>query len=235
MYSRRAKVEEKKNIKKAYLYVFLSVVAVCLVFFLGLPLIIKFAAFFTNLGGSDKPVDSNDITPPAPPQFETYDEYTNKDVVKIEGRSEEGALITLSFNGKETETVANSDGKFSFEVSLNDGENNFYAVAKDTSGNMSQETQINYITFDNKEPELSVDSPSDGDSFYGSGQRQINVKGSVDADSEVYINDRYVTVSDDGSFSYTTTLSEGINEFNIKAVDKAKNEISTTLSVNFTP
>lgn len=235
MYSRRAKVEEKKNIRKAYWYIFLSIASLAILFFLGLPLIIKFAGFFTNLGKSDKPVDVSDITPPAPPQFNEFDEFTSKTSLKLEGRSEDGAIVTLTFNNKDSEAVANSEGKFSFDVDLNKGENSFYAKATDQAGNEGQVTDTFKIYFDNEKPELSLESPSDGETFYGSGQRQVNIKGSTDPDAEVFINDRFVTVSDDGTFSFATTLSEGINDFNIRAVDKASNETSVSISLNFNP
>lgn len=234
-YSRRARVEEKKNIKKAYVYIALSVIAMCLLFFLGLPLIIKFAGFFTNLGKADKPVDIEDITPPAPPQFENIPEFTNKKTFTLEGRSEDGAIITLFFNGKENETVSNSEGKFNFEFNLTGGENTFYAKAKDQSGNEGVETSTYKIVYDNEQPDLEVESPSDGDSFYGASQRQVNINGSTDPTAQVFINDRFVAVLDDGTFSFTTTLSEGINDFNVKAVDKAGNESSTSFSLNFAP
>lgn len=232
-YSRKDHVEEKRNIKKAYFYIILSVIAVILLFFLGLPTLIKFAAFFTNLGKADKPVDVTDITPPAPPQFENFPEYSNQKTLKIEGQSEDGAIITLVFNGKDMETVASSDGGFSFDLDLLKGENTFYAKAKDQTGNESQDTTVQTIVQDSEEPDLTIDSPSNEDTFYGAGQRQVNITGTTDTDSQVYINDRFVTVSDDGSFSFTTTLSEGVNEFNIRAVDKAGNENTSTLTLNF--
>lgn len=233
--SRLSKVEEKKNIKKAYFYIILSVVTVGFLFFLGLPLMIKFAGFFTNLGGADSPVDITDNTPPAPPQFEDFPDYTNQKSIKIEGRSEDGAIITLSFNGQSSETVANSGGVFSFEINLKGGKNSFFAIAKDGAGNESQETSIKSIVYDNDQPDLTIDSPSSGDSFYGASQRQISIKGSTDPTAEVYINERFTKVADDGTFSYTTTLTAGINTFEIKATDKAGNETSTSLDLNFAP
>lgn len=232
-YSRLASVEEKKNIKNAYWYVFLSIVAVIFLFFLGLPTLIKFAAFFTEIGKSDKPVDVNDLTPPAPPQFESLPEFTNRNKLEIKGSSEEGATITISFNSGESETLADVDGKFSFDIELNSGENSLQAIAKDRAGNSSQPTNVYKITFDNKAPELTISSPADGSSFFGSGQRQVVLKGTTSDDAEVFINDRFVSVMDDNSFSLATTLSEGSNSFEIKAMDKAGNETKSTLGLNF--
>jgi len=232
-YSRRARVEERKNIRKAYLYIILSVVSLVLLFFWGLPILIKFAGFFTNLGKSDKPVDVADITPPAPPWLGNVAEYTNKESLKIEGQSEEGANIILTFNGQTLETVANNEGVFSFNLSLLNGENKISAKAKDVSGNEGQETDTIEIMFDNLPPSLEIISPSDGESFYGPTQRQILIKGNTDSDSEVSINDRFTAVLEDGSFNFSQTLSEGTNSFNIISKDKAGNETSLSFSVNF--
>ncbi|MBL7036539.1 hypothetical protein ISR94_01645 [Candidatus Microgenomates bacterium] len=233
--SRLALTEEKKNIKKAYLYVILSVVTIGFLFFLGLPLLIKFASFFTNLGGSDNPIDISDNTPPAPPQFENLPDYTNKKSLNIEGQSEDGAVVTLSFNGKSSETVANSSGKFSFELSLKGGKNTFFGVAKDRAGNESQETSVNSVIYDNDEPKLTIESPGSGDSFYGESQKRIKINGTTDPLAEVFVNDSFTKVSDEGTFSFSATLSEGINTFEIKSIDKAGNESSTSLDVNFAP
>lgn len=234
-YSRRASVEEKRNIKKAYKYIALSILAICFVIFLGLPTLIKFAGFLADVGKSDKPVDVTDITPPAPPQFDPIPEFTNNIKLDIAGTSEDGAIVTITTNGNSSEVVANSEGRFSFLFSLDKGENTIEAKAKDTSGNEGASTKLVKITFDNIDPVLENLTPEDGASYYGSGQRQLVIKGSVDEKVDLFINERVVSVNDDGSFLFSTTLSEGINSFEIKAMDPAGNETKESFSVNFTP
>jgi competence protein ComGC len=234
-YSRLASVEQKRNIKSAYFYILLSIIAVVLLVFLGIPTLVKFAGFVGTIGKSDKPVDISDTTPPAPPQFEDIPEFTNDENLEITGRSENGATIIIHTNGDTSEVVANSDGEFNFVFNLDKGENTINAKAKDTVGNVSTQTKTYAIYFDNTEPELEVSSPADGTSFYGSGQRQIQVKGTVDEKVNLTINERVVTVKDDGSFSYSTTLNEGTNTFEVKAIDPSSNESSSTFSINFSP
>lgn len=232
-YSRRASVEEKKNIKKAYKYVIFSVLAIVFLIFLGLPVLIKFAGFLGDLSKSDKPVDIVDITPPAPPQFDFIPEYTNSSSIEVNGTSEDGAIITITANGSLNEVVADSDGRFSFKFSLKKGENSIEAFAKDTSGNESNKSKLIKVTFDNEEPILENLTPSDGSSYFGSGQRQLVIKGNVNEKVNLLINERVVSVNDDGTFSFATTLSEGINSFEIKALDMAGNETKKSISVNF--
>lgn len=232
-YSRLATVEERKNIKNAYFYVILSVIALVFLIFFGIPLLVKFAGFIGDIAKSDKPVEISDITPPAPPQFDNLVEFTNKEVLDITGKSENGATVSIRANNETSEVVANSDGKFSFVFNLDKGENTIDAKATDTSGNQSTQTQTYKIVFDNEEPKIEISSPSDGATFFGSGQRQLSIKGTLDETVDLTINGRTVFLKDDNSFAYSTTLSEGENKFEVKAIDPSGNESLTTFTVNF--
>ena len=214
---------------------FLTVILIGGIFVFGLPTVAKFAAFLTDLRKSGEPVEINDTTPPAPPRLDTLPEATNKTQIEISGESEPGATIILSFNGDPEEVLSDSEGSFRFTFELNDGQNTLWASAKDSSGNESQKTEEITITFDDEEPSLSIDSPSEGASFFGSKQRQVVVEGTTDSEASLSINDRFVLVEEDGSFAFATTLSEGENTFNLKAQDKAGNQTEKSLKVNFAP
>lgn len=232
-YSRLASIEEKKNIRAAYYYSFFSIVAIVLLIFLGIPMLVKFAGFVGDIAKSDKPVEINDTTPPAPPQFEEITEYTNNEILEIKGKSESGATITIRSNNEAGEVIANSDGIFTFTFNLNKGENSISASAKDGSGNESTQTKTFRIVYDNDEPKLEISSPADGASYFGVGQRQLTIKGTVDEVVNLTINGRTVAVKDDDTFSYSTVLSEGENKFDIVAMDPSGNESSTSLTINF--
>lgn len=232
-YSRLASVQEKRNIKSAYFYITLSIISVVILVLFGIPLLVKFAGFVGEISKSNKPVEITDTTPPAPPQFDELPEFTNKETLNITGKSENGAVISIRANNDISEVVANSDGVFNFVFNLKLGENTIDAKAKDSSGNESTQTQTYKITYDNIEPKLEITSPSDGSSFYGSSQRQLSIKGTVNETVDLTINGRTIDVKDDNSFIYSTTLSEGENKFNVVATDPSGNENSTTLTVNF--
>jgi hypothetical protein len=234
-YSRLAFVEERRNIKKAYLYVFLSILALIFLLYLGLPTLIKFAGFVGDIAKSDKPIEFQDTTPPAPPQFDEIPEYSKEESIDVTGTSENGATVSITANNNTSEVVANSDGRFIFLFNLMDGENTISATAKDISGNLSTESKFFKVTFDNTEPNLEITSPKDADSFYSSSQRQLSIKGTVNEMVDIRVNDRFVSLNEDGTFNFTTTLNEGVNLFEIKATDPAGNQASTSLSVNFTP
>lgn len=232
-YSRLSAVEEKKNIKRARNYIILSIIAVIILIVFGLPLLVKFAGFVGDLAKSDKPVEINDITPPAPPHFDEIPDFVNKETLDVNGTSESGATVKIRANNNDYEVVANNEGRFNFLFNLKTGENSIDAVAVDLAGNTSTQTQTYKIIFDNNEPEIEIESPKNGDTFYGSSQKQLTIKGSVNEVAEITINDRFVALKDDNTFVFNTSLNEGSNEFKIKAVDESGNEVETSFSVNF--
>lgn len=232
-YSRLASVEEKRNIKNAYKYIVMSIIAILALIFLGIPLLVKFAGFIGDIKKSASPVEVNDITPPAPPQFDQIPEFTKDERLEITGKSESGASISIATNSTTSEVVANNDGVFNFVYNLKKGENTISAMATDQSNNKSTQTQTYTIVFDNEDPKLEITSPTDGASYYGSSQRQLSIKGNVDEQVDLTVNGRVIMVKDDNTFSYTSTLNEGENKFEVKAIDPSGNETLTTLTVNF--
>jgi len=231
----RGSVEEKRNKKAALKYVIYTIIAGILLFFFGIPLLGRFAAFISDFRKVGAPITSNDSTPPAPPKVDNLPEFTNQKEIKLTGKSEEGATVKLTFNGKEEEVVVGGDGSYSFDLTLRGGANEFDLVAVDTSGNEGQRSKVYTITYDNKAPDLTIDSPENGKEFFGSQQRQIEIKGTTDSGSEITVNDRFVSVDEDGSFQYTTSLNEGENKFLVKSTDKAGNTSESELTLNFTP
>lgn len=233
-YSRLASVEAKRNFKRAYLYVILSIITGVVLLFIGLPILIKFASFIGTFKKSNELVEIQDTTPPAPPQFDEIVEYTNKQSINITGKTEAGATVVIRANNKESETIADKDGFFSYLFKLETGENSIDARARDDSSNISTTTKLYKISFDNQPPTIEIESPGNGDSFYGSNQRQLVIKGKIDEnEAELTINGRYTSVNEDGLFTFAITLEEGQNNFEIKAIDLAGNESSTSFYVNF--
>ena len=233
--SRLKSVEEKKNVRSAILFAILTVAVISLIFFVGIPVLGKFTAFVSGLRGGNKQISKTDTTPPAPPKFNYFSASTNQQNITISGSSEAGATITLNFNSAPQEVLTDANGAFSFNLTLPQGISNFSAIATDQAGNISQDSQSFQITFDNKNPELSITSPTDGTSFFGSIQRQVTIQGKTDSGSQVTINDRIISVDDLGNFQYTTTLNEGANQFIIKSTDQAGNTVELTTTYNFTP
>jgi len=233
--SRLQSVEEKRNLRNAVLFIALTIAVISLLIFIGIPALGKLTVFVSDLKNGGRPIAKNDITPPAPPTFNYFKIFTNQPTASISGKSEPGANVKLTFNGTTQETLVNKDGSFSFNLQLQNGDNTFWAVAVDTSGNQSQKTKDYVITYDNKPPSLTVNTPSDGSSFFGSNQRQVTIQGATEAGCQVTINDRIISVDDAGTFQYTTTLNEGANPFVVKSTDQAGNTTEKDITLNFTP
>jgi hypothetical protein len=235
-FSRRfTNIEERKNTRNAVFFGLLTIAALAVLYFVGIPTLGRLATLVSSLKGNNKKISSSDITPPPAPKFKYFPEFTNQQSLILAGNTEAGATVKLTFDGKTQEVLADNNGQFSFNVTLQDGVNTFAATATDQTGNQSQKSDDYQITFDNKAPDLEITSPSDGSSFFGSTQRQITIQGTTESGAQVTINDRIISVDDTGLFQYTTTLNEGGNTFNVKVTDQAGNTTEKSLTLNFSP
>lgn len=234
-YSRLARTEQQKNIKKTYRYILLTFISLIIFFFLGIPAIVKLISITTDITNSASSIDISDNTPPIKPDIQQTDEYTNKKVYLIIGQTEPAAIVKLSINGRDEEILANAQGEFSFSATLKEGKNNIYAVSIDDSGNESQRSDTLEIFYDITPPEINLTSPQDGQEFFGSGQKLIEIKGSTEVDAQVMINNRFANISDSGEFSHDLTLSDGDNEVIIIVKDKAGNETEKKLLLKYSP
>jgi hypothetical protein len=235
MYSRRYKVEEKRNARRAIVFVILTIIASVLLLIYGIPVAAKFATFLVNLRNQSSSQVVSDSTPPPPPRFDTLPQTTKDANLEVRGNTEAGATVTINFNESNIDVISNNDGNFSHEFTLKKGENSFWATAQDTSGNESVKTSIYKITLDLEPPSLDVTKPADGSEFTGSRQRQMVLEGKTNADAKLQINDRLAIVSTDGSFTYVTTLNDGTNTFTITAEDAAGNKTEKTVTIQFSP
>jgi hypothetical protein len=192
------------------------------------------ATFVSGLKKGNTSVSTLDKTPPAPPSFGIYADFTNQSTASISGTAEPGATIKLTFDGSEQDTSVDKDGNFSFKsLNLQSGANTFSAYAIDSAGNISQKTADQQITYNSKPPTLSIDSPADGSSYYGSSQMQVTIQGTTDNGVGITINDRIISVNDSGKFQYSTTLSSGTNQFKVVATDQAGNTTEKDITLNF--
>lgn len=234
-YSRRSKIEEAKNKKRAYFFIVLTAIAVIIIFFYGLPAVVKFAAFLTEINQSSQPIDANDETPPPPPRLSNLPAATKDKKVEVKGNTEAGAKVTIYFNDEQEEIVADSSGNFGISIELKRKENSISAIATDTSGNKSQKSEIQRIIYDTEPPPLEISKPADNSEFYGSRQRQLVIEGTTEENANLQINQRWVVVESGGSFTFTTTLQDGENKFTAVSEDAAGNKTEITFAVTYSP
>lgn len=234
-YSRKSKVEERKNMRKAFLFGLLTIGAIVLFAFYGLGTLAKFVVFLGDLKKGNQPVQSDDTTPPIPPRFEPIPKETNKNNLDVKGSTEPGATVILVLNGRDYELLANNEGEFSFSANLVDGDNVISAFSQDNAGNKSNKTETQTVILDTSAPSLDITKPQDGSSYYGSKERQLVIEGKTEEEAKVSINGRNVVVETGGVFTFLTTLSEGTNALVVKAEDQAGNITEKTLTVMYSP
>lgn len=140
----------------------------------------------------------------------------------------------LFVNGQQSaETVTDSSGLFTFtNVTTSEIAQTIYVKASDSEGNVSEPSKEYSIYRDNVPPEIEVTSPNNGDNIK-SNSRSLVVKGKTEGNSKVSINNQYALVTQEGEFSSLVRLEEGKNKIEIKATDKAGNETTAELNVNF--
>ncbi len=233
-YSRLESTEEKRNLRNALILLGSAFTVLILLIFYGIPLVGRVASFVSGLKNTGTSANANDKTPPAPPSFNIYPDFTNQQTITISGTAEPGASVKLTFNNKEQDTTSDKDGNFNFNgITLSEGENKFSAFALDASKNKSQPTGDKIITLDVKPPEITLENPVDGATLIGSTQRQIDIVGNTEASASVTINERVVTLNNNGRFQYPVTLNSGENSFTIKSTDPAGNSTDKNITLNY--
>ena len=232
-YSRKLRTEHKQNTRRSFLYIVLTISALLLFFFFGLPAVVKFAAILTELRSTSTPPEISDTTPPPPPNLSALPSYTNQTELEVKGSTEPGVTVYLNISGDIEELITDSEGEFIHKFKLKKGSNDISAIASDTSGNESNNSKIYTVIFDDEPPEFEITKPEDGSSFYGSKERQVIIEGITEKNTIVSVNGRQVVVDSDGSYSYATTLSGGENEFKVTARDRADNETEKIITLSY--
>src|SRR5690606_30112612 len=155
---------------------------------------------------------------------------TTENHVTIEGNSTPNTDIHIYNNGEEVAVVqSDNEGLFSETLTLSEDKNVF--TAKANYGNLLTHPS-NAITVikDTTAPVITILSPVDGDKL---NTESITVTGQIEDDSldEVLVNGEEATVTEDGSFEHTITVSEGENIITVTAKDLAGNESTESITV----
>ncbi|MBI3289960.1 hypothetical protein HYZ78_01025 [Candidatus Microgenomates bacterium] len=217
-YSRLLSVEERKHKRRAFVYAILAFLIFLAFIFYGLPTVAKLSA---NLSDLRPPAEDSDKTRPAKPRFTTSETATNSATLTLSGVDQSGVDVTIFQNGRDLGSIrANDTGSFEKEVQLTQGVNRFTARAKNEKGVEGENSETLIITLDTSPPVISITEPTD--KIFT--EEKVTLKGEVDEESEIYVNDKTVVIDDQNSFSTNISLTSGENKIIIKAIDKAGNE-----------
>lgn len=217
--------------KNTILFVALSIVLLFLLIKVAIPGIGKLANLITatHINSSE----DTDQAPPPPPRFLTTDGFTKDSSIEINGYASPNVTVILVTEGEESIIDTDASGAFEKKVSLKEGENKITAFAQDKAGNKSTSSDEITIFYDKTSPDVEIEKPLEGESFYGTGADRIEIKGKTEAEAKAYINDRLAITNEAGEFSIFLNLSEGENKITIKVVDQAGNETQKELTASY--
>jgi len=127
------------------------------------------------------------------------------------------------------------NGNFSFEeVKLSKGTNIITARALDEKGKESENSDQITVTFKTDPPQLSIDAPSDGQSF-SKDDKTAQVRGKTDPGVKVTVNELWAIVDEGGNYSYQLPLRDGENKIKVTAVDEAGNKTEKEIKITYSP
>ncbi len=233
-YSLLSKKEEKRNLRRAVLFTFLTFFLIFAALFWGIPALIKMAVFFGNIRGSYQQVEIKDNLPPQVPILNALPEATNQSQIEVSGITEVGASVKIFLTGQGAkEVVADNEGNFSSgKLNLTLGQNEIYALAIDKAGNQSVASNKISIWYDDEPPSLEITQPEDGETISDE-KGKVEIIGKTEEGVELMINDHLVILAKEGNFEYTLGLNLGENNILIIAIDKAGNQAEKSLTVTY--
>ena len=233
--TRLEKRTRKQQLQQTVLWLLLTIALIGALLYWGVPLFIKFAGWYGDWRSGETPTLPDDTVPPAPPRLILSYTATNSAQLQLQGFTEPGASVEVFINDQQVKALsADNSGQFlASDITLEKGFNYIYATAIDQTNNKSAPSKKELVTFDDQAPELTLESPHEGDKFYGSTQQRLTVKGSAEPQAQVIINSRSVIVDQLGKFSLPYTLQEGEQTLTIIAKDEAGNETKKEIKVTF--
>jgi len=231
--SRLARFEEKK-LKNRLIYTIIGLLLV-LTFFavFGFKLFIGFFVFLDQMRGNESPktVENQLLVAPF---LDSVPIATNSSKFVFQGKAQSNNSVVLFIDSEETKkTKADTDGMYVFEnVTIPEGTHIIQTKTTNDKGKFSEFSNKITTTVKKKQPKLDVATPTDNSTIRGEDPTLI-IEGKTDPDVNIRINDRFVVVKSDGSFSYSYQLSEGDTELTIVAIDLAGNEKQVKRAVTY--
>lgn len=229
----------RNYVKKSKRNLVLSIAGILAVLFLlvkyGIPLLSDASYMFSRVtnGSSSKQTtntsaDNNFI---APPNLDPPPNTTKNPKISVSGNALSGEKVAIYLNGVNQEVKdVSSDGSFDFNLTLSVGDNIIKAKAIKDKSESDFSDSVD-IVYQNKEPNLSIDNPHDGDNLNGG--NYVNVSGKAEPDDTVTVNDFQAIIDDQGNWSYNLTLANGGNDIKVVATDQAGNQTQKTIHVNY--
>ena len=225
------KKEESSQVKRSFYLAVISIIIAVLIFTFGISVLGGFADFLNKIFQKDKDSGGGSRFV-QPPVLDSLPQATNEAGLRVSGLAFDNSKVDIYLNGEKIGETTVDGGKFSYEsLTLESGSNEIKAKGLGPNNVESDFSKSYSVVFDRKEPDLSIDSPTDGQSF--SGNNRISIKGKTHPDVQVYANGFLANVATDGAYEVFVPLNDGDNEIEIKAVDQAGNFKSLKIRVHY--
>jgi len=202
----------------------------------GLPFLVNASTFLSGKKDEETSQSKSTDTYIPSPILDPMSEATNSARTVVSGTSEKNLTINLYINDNlEDKTSTEDDGVFRFEdVILNKGKNSIKVQAENKDKKDSDFSDRVVIYFLNKPPQLSIDSPKEGENFPHD-FRNAEVKGKTDLEVKVTVNELWAIVDEEGNYSYSYPLQNGENTIKVIATNKAGNKTEKEVKVTYSP
>jgi bacillopeptidase F len=234
MQTRLSRNLEKKTKQRLFINVFGTLIILFLLVKFGIPAVVNLSLLMGGAaGGNDKNAIQLSSAPILPPLLNSTFNATNSASVSISGSATQKITIKLYVNNNFVDSSdTKDDGSFYFDhVTLSAGENIIQAKSRQNNKESDFSKSITII-YASKAPSLSLDSPSDGQTF-SKDSSSVLVKGKTDPDVRVTVNDFWAIVDGAGNYSYNLKLQNGDNQIHVVAQDIAGNKSEKIIKVNY--
>lgn len=233
LYSRLRRHEDRKFKKRLIWALGGSVALVVFILVFGLKLLVSFSLLVDKLHGATPVVKQGQVLI-LPPVLDPLPEATNSASLNITGRGDAGFTVIIYIDEEETKKFKiEDDGTFTLLTKrLAEGPHAISAKTTDDKGNLSDLSNVLTVSIKRAKPTLTITEPQNNARIVGD-TNTLSVAGISDPDTSVTINGRMALVEDEGSFTYSFTLSEGENTILVVATDPAGNQTDLTRRVTY--
>lgn len=230
---RLARREERDILKRILVLSVISVVIIIILFTAGSTFLGKFADFVSIFFKGKTQASGSENVFVQPPVVDSVPTATNSASLKLTGFAADGAKVEVYADDNKLGESKIDGGRFEYsDITLKNGENDFRVKAVNENGVSSDFSQVIRVSFDKREPQLTVSSPTDGQNFSGDNNR-IKVEGTTEKDAQVFANGFLANVGSDGKFDVNVPLVDGDNKLEVKAIDEAGNTKIVTVKVSY--
>jgi len=214
--------------KQTVTYAILLVLLIIFLATVGIQIVIKTSLFFAGFSSKKTVKNIDESTVLIEPVIDNLPDATSSAKIIIDGSASEKTVIEVYVNEDKVEETEAPDGSFSANVQLDPGENSIYVRSLDEKKVKSKDSQVYKVVYINKEPELSITSPSDGAEV---DKEEVTISGTVTENMTVKVNGLPTIVNTTGQFNRSVQLTEGDNTIIVIGTDLAAKTVEKQIKV----